>query len=66
LLQRRNVPEELIFHIEPREVIDEKALFQLMQDEIISLADVEGVSHLETHKPYIVAVGSAKKNNGVE
>jgi len=63
LLQKRNIPEELVFHIVPKEVIDEKALFQLMQDEIISLADVESVSHLETHKPYIVAVGNAKTNN---
>lgn len=62
LLQKRKVPEELVFKIVPQEIRDDEALFQLMQDGIISIDDVATVSHIEQHAPYIIAVKpNAKK-----
>ena len=63
LLRRRNVPEELVFTVVPKEVRNDEAIFQLMRDGILSIADIEGVSMLQNHKPYIVGLDRAKKNN---
>jgi len=60
LLKRRRVPEELVFTIVPTEVRNDKAIFQLMQDGILSIEDIDSVSTLQGHKPYIV--GLAKKD----
>lgn len=62
LLRRRRVPEELVFQIVPTEVRDDKAIFQLMQDGILSIEDIESVSILQNHKPYIVELKGAEKN----
>jgi hypothetical protein len=59
LLQRKRVPEELVFHTVVKEERDDKALFQLMQDGILTLDDIESVSQLQYHKAYIVGI---KKN----
>lgn len=64
LLKRRQVPEELVFTIVPQEVRNDEAIFQLMRDGILSIADIEGVSMLQNHKPYLVGLDNAKKNNG--
>jgi len=66
LLRRRNVPEELVFHIVPQEVRDDKAIFQLMRDGILSIEDIESVSMLQNHKPYIVGVNGAKRHTDQE
>lgn len=65
LLRRRNVPEELVFTIVPKEVRNDQAIFQLMRDGILSIADIESVSMLQNHKPYIVGLAkNAKKDDG--
>ena len=56
LLKRRNVPEELVFTIVPTEVRNDTAIFQLMRDGILSIEDIEHVSMLQNHKPYIVGL----------
>lgn len=56
LLKRRNVPEELVFTIVPKEVRNDTAIFQLMRDGILSIEDIEHVSMLQNHKPYIVGL----------
>lgn len=67
LLRRRNVPEELVFAIVPTEVRNDEAIFQLMRDGILSIADIEGVSILQNHKPYIVGLSQdAKKHTDQE
>lgn len=67
LLRRRRVPEELVFSIVPTEVRDDQAIFQLMRDGILSLEDIEGVSILQSHKPYIVGLNkNAKKHTDQE
>lgn len=67
LLQKRKVPEELVFHYVTTEVRDDEALFQLMQDGIISIEDVATVSYIEQHAPYIIAVKpNAKKKQHSE
>lgn len=64
LLRRRNIPEELVFTVVPKEVRNDEAIFQLMRDGLLSIADIETVSMLQNHKPYIVGLDRAKKNNG--
>ncbi len=67
LLRRRNIPEELVFTIVPQEVRNEQAIFQLMRDGILSIADIETVSILQNHKPYIVGLNKdAKKHTDQE
>jgi hypothetical protein len=66
LLRRRNVPEELVFTIVPQEVRNDEAIFQLMRDGILSIADIETVSMLQNHKPYIVGLNGAKKHTDQE
>jgi hypothetical protein len=66
LLKRRRVPEELVFTIVPTEVRNDEAIFQLMRDGILSIDDIEGVSTLQTHKPYIVGMNNAKKHGDQE
>lgn len=60
LLARKKIPLELVFQDKVIEVRDDKAIFQLMQDEMLSLDDIESVSELQQHRPYIIRVG--KKN----
>jgi hypothetical protein len=62
LLRRRRVPEELVFTPVTTEVRNDKAVFQLMQDGILSIEDIEGVSTLQTHKPYIMGLNNAKQH----
>ena len=67
LLKRRSVPEELVFTIVPTEVRNDEAIFQLMRDGILSIEDIEGVSILQNHKPYIVGLDkNAKKHVNTE
>lgn len=67
LLKRRRVPEELVFTIVPTEVRNDEAIFQLMRDNILTIEDIESVSTLQTHKPYIVELNkNAKKHNDQE
>jgi hypothetical protein len=68
LLRRRRVPEELVFTIVPTEVRNDEAIFQLMRDGILTIEDIESVSTLQTHKPYIVGLNkkNAKDRNGQE
>lgn len=63
LLRRRRVPEELVFTPVTTEVRNDKAVFQLMQDGILSIEDIEGVSTLQTHKPYIVGLNKNAKQH---
>jgi hypothetical protein len=64
LLRRRRVPEELVFSIVPTEVRNDQAIFQLMQDGILSIEDIEQVSVLQNHKPYIVELAPNAQKNG--
>lgn len=68
LLRRRRVPEELVFTIVPTEVRNDEAIFQLMRDGILTIEDIESVSTLQTHKPYIVGLNkkNATDRNGQE
>jgi hypothetical protein len=67
LLKRRSVPEELVFTIVPTEVRNDEAIFQLMRDGILSIEDIEGVSILQNHKPYIIGLDkNAKKHVDTE
>ena len=66
LLKRRRVPEELVFTVVPTEVRNDKAIFQLMRDGILSIEDIEKVSTLQTHKPYIVELNNAKQHTNQE
>jgi hypothetical protein len=66
LLRRRNIPEELVFTIVPQEIRNDEAIFQLMRDGILSIADIETVSMLQNHKPYIVGLNGAKKHTDQE
>lgn len=68
LLRRRRVPEELVFTIVPTEVRSDEAIFQLMRDGILTIEDIESVSTLQTHKPYIVGLNkkNATDSNGQE
>lgn len=66
LLKRRSVPEELVFTIVPQEVRNDEAIFQLMRDGILSISDIEGVSILQNHKPYIIGLDNAKKHTDTE
>jgi hypothetical protein len=67
LLKRRNIPEELVFTIVPQEVRNDAAIFQLMRDGLLSIADIEGVSILQNHKPYIIGLDkNAKKSDDSE
>ena len=63
LLKRRQVPEELVFSIVPTEVRNDEAIFQLMRDGILSIADIETVSMLQSHKPYIVGLNKNAKEH---
>lgn len=65
LLRRRRIPEELVFTIVPTEIRSDAAIFQLMRDGILSIEDIESVSTLQTHKPYIVGL-NAKKHTDQE
>lgn len=66
LLKRRKVPEELVFTIVPTEVRSDEAVFQLMRDGILSIEDIEKVSTLQTHKPYIIELNNAKQHANQE
>lgn len=68
LLKRKRIPEELVFTIVPTEVRSDEAIFQLMRDGILTIEDIESVSTLQTHKPYIVGLNkkNAKDRNGQE
>lgn len=63
LLRRRNVPEELVYTVVPTEIRDDKAIFQLMRDGILSIEDIENVSILQNHKPYIVGLNKNAKGH---
>jgi len=63
LLKRRRVPEELVYTVVPTEVRDDKAIFQLMRDGVLSIEDIESVSILQNHKPYIVGLDKNAKTN---
>jgi hypothetical protein len=63
LLKRRRVPEELVYTIVPTEVRSDAAIFQLMRDGILSIEDIEGVSILQSHKPYIVGLNKNAKEH---
>jgi hypothetical protein len=51
-----------VFSIVPTEVRSDEAIFQLMQDGILTIQDIESVSVLQNHKPYIVGLQSNAKN----
>lgn len=63
LLKKRSVPEELVFTIVPTEVRNDQAIFQLMRDGILSIEDIEKVSMLQNHKPYIVGLNKNAKQH---
>lgn len=63
LLKKRSVPEELVFTIVPTEVRNDQAIFQLMRDGILSIEDIEKVSMLQNHKPYIVGLNKDAKQH---
>ena len=63
LLKRRRVPEELVFSIVPTEVRDDQAIFQLMRDGVLSIEDIESVSTLQTHKPYLIGLDKNAKGH---
>jgi hypothetical protein len=66
LLARRRVPEELVFTIVPTEVRSDQAIFQLMRDGILSIEDIESVSVLQNHKPYIIGLNKNAKDTDKE
>jgi hypothetical protein len=45
-----------------KEERDDKALFQLMQDGILTLDDIESVSQLQYHKAYLVGLKNAAQH----
>ena len=63
LLKRRRVPEELVYTVVPTEVRSDQAIFQLMRDGVLSIEDIESVSVLQNHKPYIIGLNKNAKRH---
>jgi hypothetical protein len=56
LLKRKRIPEELVYTIVPTEVRSDETIFQLMRDGVLTIEDIESVSVLQNHKPYIIGL----------
>jgi hypothetical protein len=55
-----------VFRTVVKEERDDRALFQLMQDGVLTLDDIESVSQLQYHKAYIVGLKNAKEHTDQE
>ena len=66
LLKDKGVALSTVFKERIIEDRDDDAIFKLLKDEVLTLDDIESVSHLQSHKPYLTGLepkGAAKKKS---